>query len=517
LHRARLIALNAVVVVGFSAVTVDALTRSDRVPAQGTLGGVAKDRDRGGGSAALTDRSRTAGVTGAEVAATTSSRRRLLAPGVVVSQPGPRHVRRPVNGTKPKVRRSPAKSTPRTLVESPVDMTVTYPAKSTLVALNSGLGLRAAPGDTAAQARAVMRWVNENGGIAGHPLRVRLLTYDPSGGSGFAAAFSPVCAAAAAGAKPLAVLAPLEDAKVQTECLASRGLLLVGDGPAAGDADVYQQAGNSLFAPGSMSLDRIAREEAQTLKDRGFLTRGSRVGIVRIEGSAFSRVSKSTLRPAIEAAGGRVAAEAVVPHPYAVTDVPAVLAAVRAAVLQLRTAVVDRVVMLDADGIVAPLFMRVAERQAYRPRYALNSTMSPATLVAQAPLEQLAGAVGVGYSPELDVAKADIPDSADRALCSSIYKDASVDLGGDGVVGRYAAAALCGQLLTVRAALAGVDNPTPSRLATELAGLGPAPGILALASRLDAAHHDGAAVVRPLGFDESCNCMRYAGDARDAR
>ena len=193
---------------------------------------------------------------------------------------------------------------------------------------------------------------------------------------------------------------------------------------------------------------------------------------------------------------------------------PAVLAAVRTAVLQLRTAVVDRVIMLDA-GVIAPLFMKVAQRQAYFPRYGLNSTMAPAALVDEVSAAQLAGAIGVGYAPVLDVADSDAPPSADRNLCGDIYK--GVDLGGKSISGRYSAVALCGQLMTIRAALAGVSDPTPARLRAELNGLGTAPGVLSLSSRLDGAHHDGASSIRPLAFDSDCKCMRYAGDAREAR
>jgi hypothetical protein len=142
--------------------------------------------------------------------------------------------------------------------------------------------------------------------------------------------------------------------------------------------------------------------------------------------------------------------------------------------------------------------------------------MDPAALVDTVPAAQLAGAMGVGYSAPLDVAAADAPVSADRGACDDIYKEAKVDVGGNSVSGRYSAIALCGELLTVRAALAGVQDPTPDRLAAELERLSTAPDVLALSSRLDAGHHDGAASVRALAFDGTCSCMRYSGDARDA-
>jgi Periplasmic binding protein len=515
--RGRLILTSAVVLVAFSAVTVDALTRSGRVPAQGTLGGAAQRHARSGertasaGNAqAGTERTRA----GATTQAGSSSGRRLLAPGVVVSRPGRTHaLQRIADGKKPRARKTPAKTTPGALSPSPVDMTVAYPAVSTTVAVSTALDLREAPGDTAAEARAVVHWVNANGGIGGRPVRLRMLTYDASAGNGISSAFAPACAAAATGSKPLAVFAPLQDAETESSCLASHGLLLVGDGPAAGDRQVYSNAGSLLFAPGSMSLDRIAREEVSYLASKNFLTQTARVGIVRIDAPAFARASHDTLRPAIQGTGAHVVAEAAIPRPYAVTDVPAALAAARAAVLQLHAAAVDHVVMLDA-GVAAPLFMRVAQRQIYNPRYALNSTMAPARLVNQVPAAQLAGAIGIGYSAPLDVAEADGPRTDARSQCESILK--GVDVGGSSISGRYSALALCGQMLTVRAALADDRDASSARLSSALEHLGPAPPVLALSSRLDGAHHDGAASIRSLAFESDCTCMRYAGDARDA-
>jgi hypothetical protein len=194
-----------------------------------------------------------------------------------------------------------------------------------------------------------------------------------------------------------------------------------------------------------------------------------------------------------------------------------VLAAVRAAVLELRTAGAGRVLMLDS-GVIAPLFMRVAERQAYRPRYGLNSTMAPATLVGQVPAKQLQGAVGVGYAPLLDVSEHREPAPSDaRRQCDAIYRDAKVTVGGETVGGRYSAIALCGELLTIRSALSGVTDPTPARLTAALERLHAAPPVLSLSSWLDGSHHDGAAAVRPLAFAADCGCMRYTGDLRDVR
>ena len=181
--------------------------------------------------------------------------------------------------------------------------------------------------------------------------------------------------------------------------------------------------------------------------------------------------------------------------------------------LRLRAARVDRVLMLEA-GIVAAAFMREAERQGFRPRYALNSTMAPAGLPGEVPAAQLRGSEGAGFAPLLDVAGgADEPAPPEtRGRCEEIYRAARVPTGGRTAAGQFAAVALCDAILTVRAAVESAPGTGAAEIAAAIERIGASrPAAVALATRLASDRHDGAAEVRRVRFDDRCGCMRYVG------
>jgi hypothetical protein len=375
--------------------------------------------------------------------------------------------------------------------------------------LLQALQLDEKPADTAAEANAVAAWVSAHGGVDGRPLEVRAVGFDPTVGAPFAQACSAVLTGTL---EPVAVVGRTDDAAAQTACLADHGVALVGDAPAVGDAQTFAQAGDHLFAPGSMSLDRLAGAYARVLLRERFLDARSRVGILRLDEPMFERADRQTLRPALASAGVKVVAEATLQRPRIPADAPATLADVALAVVRFRLAGVDRVLALD-DGIATALFMRAAEAVRYRPLYGLNSTMAPAALAGEVPQAQLEGAFGVGFAPLLDVTAGHEPEASQtRRRCDDIYREAHVDEGPRTVAGQYTAIATCDAILTVRAALERARQKTASALPAALAALGAhQPPALALARSLTPTRHDGALSVRPLRFDDSCACLEYAG------
>jgi hypothetical protein len=402
---------------------------------------------------------------------------------------------------------------------TPVVVGVVHRTASAAATLAAGLGAAEAPGDVARQAGAVAAWVNAHGGIAGRPLSLRLASFDPAAAASYESAFAGACTALAEGGlRPVAVVGALEDAAAQAACLASRRIPLVGDGPAAGDSTLFAHAGPHLVAPGSMAIDRLAAAQVRALAADGFLGRRNRVGIVRLTGPIFERASRLALRPALATAGVPVAAEETLPAPYTVGDGPSVLGRAASAALRMRRAGVDRVMMLDA-AVVATAFMREAERQDFRPRYALNSTMAPAALPDRVPRTQLRGAEGVGFAPLLDVAAGGEPQPPEaRRRCESIYRDANVPMGGRTAAGQFAAVALCDAILAVRSAVDAAGEAGPAELAAAFERMGSRrPAAVALATKLSGDRRDGAAEVRRLRFDEGCGCMQYVGAAEAVR
>jgi hypothetical protein len=401
---------------------------------------------------------------------------------------------------------------------TPIVVGVAYRAASTAASLAAGLGAGEAPGDVAAQAGAVASWINAHGGIGGRDLVLRPVSFDPALSTSYWTAFTAACTALTTGAlRPLAVVGPVEDAVTQAGCLASHGVPLVGDGPVVGDTKLLTGAGAYLFAPGSMALDRLAAAEVRILAKDGFLTAGSHVGLLRLDGPVFARTAER-VRAELASAHVPLAAEQVLPAARALADAPSLVARAAAAALSFRRAGVDRVIVLD-EGLATATYMREAERQGFRPRYALNSAMGPAWLAGSAAKAQLKGAQGVGFAPLLDVAAAGEPSATDgRQRCEAIYRDAKVATGGRTPAGQFAALALCDDLFAVRSAVVAADDTNTAAWTRAFERLGKKrPSAIALAAKLAHDRHDGATAVRRIRFDDACACMRYAGEPEPAQ
>jgi hypothetical protein len=441
----------------------------------------------------------------------------LPAAGAPVTRPRTRAPSRSPGKHRKRRVTTPATANGLSSQSTPIVVGVEYRAASVAAKLVAGLGAGEAPGDVARQTGAVAWWINHHGGIGGRTLVPRPVSFDPALSSSYWTAFTAACSTLTTGGlRPLAVVGAIEDPLTQAGCLSSRGVPLVGDGPVVGDAKILGDTGDYLFAPGSMALDRLAAAEIRILLSDGFLAKGSKVGILRLDGQVFARTADS-VRAALAAAHVSVAAEQVLPAARTIPDATSYAARAAAAALSLRRAGVDRLVVLDA-GIASATFMREAERQGFRPRYALNSAMGPAWLAGVAPPAQLKGAEGVGFAPLLDVAADGEPAINDaRRRCESIYRDAKVAIGGRTPAGQFAPLSLCDDLLAVRDAVEAAGETDTAAWSHALERIGrKRPSAVALSAKLGPGRHDGAAVVRRIRFDESCGCTRYAGEPEPA-
>jgi hypothetical protein len=414
-------------------------------------------------------------------------------------------------------RRPPSAGNGLSSQSTPIVVGVAYRAASVAATLTAGLGAGEAPGDVAREAGAVAAWVNAHGGIGGRSLVLKPVSFDPAVSTSYWTAFTPACTALTTGGlRPLAVVGAVEDAVTQAGCLASHGIPLVGDGPVVGDTKLLTDAGAYLFAPGSMALDRLASAEVRILGSDGFFAKDLHVGILRLDGQVFARTA-DRVRSALGSARVTVADEQVLPAARTAKDAASFAARAAAAALSLRRAGVNRLIVLD-EGIASATFMREAERQGYRPTYALNSAMGPAWLAGVAPAAQLKDAQGVGFAPVLDVGAAGEPTPPDtRRRCESIYRDGKVAIGDRTPAGQFAALALCDDLFAIRDAVASADGTATAAWTSALEKLGrKRVSAVALSAKLTHDRHDGAALVRRVRFEGSCRCMRYAGDPEPA-
>jgi hypothetical protein len=181
----------------------------------------------------------------------------------------------------------------------------------------------------------------------------------------------------------------------------------------------------------------------------------------------------------------------------------------QSAVLQFRQAGVTHVL---SDGANISLFMIQASSQRYRPRYALSSYSAPQPFVQTlAPKDQLAGAVGIGSSPTIDVNLADDPGpTPGSAWCLKALKDGGQTFNGDKRFAQAIAFALCdGFRMLVAAAKAG-GGLTGPQLVQGVGIAGPTfPTSFAFSSGFAPGVSTLPGSARDLAYNVPCACFRY--------
>jgi hypothetical protein len=160
-------------------------------------------------------------------------------------------------------------------------------------------------------------------------------------------------------------------------------------------------------------------------------------------------------------------------------------------------------------GAIA-FFMRYADNQAYRPQYGLTSYDALGALPANAPVEQLRGAIAAGWWPAADLETADRPPlNAAGKICRAVFTKAGIPTSQEGASFGY-----CDEVLSLHAAAGLVTTPTLTgdvlRAAFERLGSSyTSPSMLG--TTFATGRRDGVSRYQPLAFNDTCSCWRSSG------
>jgi hypothetical protein len=221
------------------------------------------------------------------------------------------------------------------------------------------------------------------------------------------------------------------------------------------------------------------------------------------------------LLPALARAGQHADANDVVraKYPQSSADDGALVADVQNAALRFRNDGVTHVILLDPSGSLTLFFTKNAKSQHYYPRYGANSGTGMQALfdAGIVDADQLNGAVGLGWLPNLDLPAAASPKYETLATkhCLSVMSRAGFSF--DSTNAASIALGDCDNLYILQRAIneAGTSI-TLGTVQSALDGLGdsfiPA-GLPAL--RLTPTKHDGAVLAYDLKWDSTCACAKY--------
>ncbi|MCW2606688.1 MAG: hypothetical protein JWO60_1381, partial [Frankiales bacterium] len=369
-------------------------------------------------------------------------------------------------------------------------------------------------GDQEAEALAVAAQVNRGGGILGRKVKIVFKdqkTVDTAGDPNTAGAAA--CTYFTQDHPVIALFNPvtLMDVPSFRACMAKARTPLFSASVAAVDKKVGEALAPYFYQSVSPSWDALAPVLVARLQAQQYFTGWNaragapgpdpvKVGVLISTSDVDARVGAVVAR-ALRAAG---------------EGAPVVFAAkgdFNSAVLQFSGNGVTHVIATNPD--LFP-FQLSAASQGYRPRYGIHSLNAPTTFLENnSPRGQNHGAVGVGWSPSLDVNDAhDVSVGPGEVQCKDLYTKAGQTFSGKRLAEAVAYAFCDGiRLIAFGATEAGgFSGPQIySGMLSSAASFQPSFGF---GNGLTTSTLFLPGAVRDLRWDDGCNCATYVGRAQ---
>ena len=362
--------------------------------------------------------------------------------------------------------------------------------------------------------RALLDYVNRNGGIAGH--EVEAAEYDFPAAATSQEISQGACTQWTQDDHVFAALpsASAEDNRVLRECLSEAGVVSMYAGTYSTTRE--DQFGESpfWFEADTLPLEVWAKVYAEGLAEQGFFD-GAKVGVVYDQYPEYSAVAKDVLMPALRDAGADVVSS-FAGNVHSVAELSSGATEMNNAVLKFRDEGVTNVLFFNAWAPAWILFSQAAAQQGWTPLYGLSSQDVPQASFATGlvPPDQMVGARLVGWNSTYDVPPPDGASWARQEECRSIFSEAKLDIGSFGAETYGPSIAECGALLMLRDAGTLVEGAlTPASLARAVEALGEdLQSASAPDARFTSDRHYGPASWRPAAYDASCSCFEYTAD-----
>lgn len=376
--------------------------------------------------------------------------------------------------------------------------------------LAAQLGGKQRAADPLPQLEATVDHINATGGIDGRRVELRPLKYDFTLGRPTDHTINETCAFFKEGANPVAVIHTGVRPWVLGPCLEQAGIPLVTHFAGTMPRSFVAQHGGP-YSPGSLGLDRFADVYVSGLQRDGFINRRSRVGLLWYGGPGYDESAALVQRNLRDAQIPLVAQKRIDPANSS-EEMGSYLASFSRAVVDFRSKKVDRVLTIDNFGTILGFFAKNCKNQDCGWRYGVSSLNSPNFLAINAEPDEIAGAVGVGWAPLLDLAEDAGQTPGTRGTCAQIMRARGIDVGDRTPYGEYNAMGYCDDLLAIRAALTGREaSGAGLRAGLQTLGSAFASG-LTLRTALGPQRHDGADAFRLMRYDRNCRCFQYTGE-----
>ena len=371
------------------------------------------------------------------------------------------------------------------------------------------------PGDPKRQTEAIVKYINDNGGIAGRtvvPIVVERETSstDPN-------QLEKICAAMTQDHKVYAVITNYSDDT--HACYAKRRTLLLDDNGMS-ERVVLNPLNPWVWGPGLPTTEGTMRALIDSLAAQDYFGgEDVKLGLISHDEPANHALVNDVIVPRLAKLRQNVDVSVFIKGPESTQDQASWAQAIQNAQLKFQTEGVTHVMFNAGGGGVPIIFMNQAERQLYRPRYAVSSTDSPGLLLENSvPPEQLRGAVGAGYNLITDVNAQNAPPyptgEAEKRCVEALRSQGDPPPSNRTVA--FAAEYICDGFFMLQAAFPqrtedlsiGAWTTAVEALGTSYQATYSLPGGTEFGPGIRA----GGQYYRWLQFVNQCKCFRYASD-----
>ena len=348
-------------------------------------------------------------------------------------------------------------------------------------------------GPQAASARAMVDWLNANGGIRGR--RVEAIVHVIS------SIDEPAwCRKFGEDNQVLAVILPHQGVTMPS-CMAAKQTMLLHEDSTLGDEEDFRRYAPYYYAPSWLNQTRNAKIYVDGLVAQGFFTPGAKIGLLRYDSATHARaaqVLKARLAHHGLSITEEVAGKGLNDSSWA-----------GLAVTNFRRAGINKLLILDFKSQMVTLYGAAAEGAAYNSvQYGLNSSslwdFTAANVGGQ--YDNAGGAVGVGHRPIDDVKMTD--HNATIKKCFEIYRAKGIQLNSSNAM-RYNIG-YCDLVFFLKAGFdrASALNATAFNTAVSQMGSAFEPA-LTFGTRFGPGATGGPSQVRYARFNAACQCFKY--------
>ena len=369
-------------------------------------------------------------------------------------------------------------------------------------------------GDMLAEQRAIAKWMNAHGGIAGR--KIALVEHQNNINDDSSTAAQKMCANWTEDHHVVAGLGVYAASTAVTgvACLAKHKTLAIGSSYDVGSQRHFDMFRPYYYAPASMEMAAVGKSYAQGLVTQGFFTKKAKIGVLVYDSPEFHDGVTNGLSPALKAAGLSITDLTWIQPPSALSDEGRLVANIQSAALKYRSDGITHVLFLDGNSSITYFFIQQAKSQGYRPSYGFSSLSYPSFVDSNFNADDLRGSLGVGWQPTQDVDVPYLPANPARSLCQTIMKES----GQQAVAQTDLTVQLifCSQFFLLKQALEKAPSLSPEGFLAGVAALGRT-NATAAAGTIDsysASKLWGSSDYRFLRYVEACSCFQYYGPAR---